>query len=599
MLCNPKTSERLDSGKAGWPLSNRLKPRWALFLPLLWFLLLITTLPAWARSWRVADFRTLFSVAEDGNAAVNERITLVFIGDWHGIHRFIPVEYPGPRGTNYSLFLKVMGVTDQDGHNLKYELKRTGPYKDIKIYIPGAADTSRTVQIRYSVNNAIRYFDDHDELYWNVTGNDWPVPIDHASAFVTLPPKAAGSGVRAQAFSGVYGSREKEATSTVNGADAEFESTNPLPMRGGLTIDLFIPKGVLQQPGTLTKLGWFVKSNPIVLLPLASLIVMFVLWWKRGRDPEAGISVAPMYEPPKDMTPAEVGALVDDSIDPRDITSTLIDLAVRGYITIEEKKEKILVFTTKDYVFHLVKPMAEWKDLAPHERVMLENMFQAGSQTSLSGLRNRFYTAIPVIRQDVLAALKKKGMYYVDPDSAHSYWLLGIIIIATPFLLAQWAGAISVFESVPVAIAAIAISAVIVWLFGRQMTAKTFYGVRTRVAILGFEEFMNRVDADRLKRMPPDTFEKYLPYAMALGVEHHWAQAFAGIIKNPPRWYISPDGTMFNPIYFTNSMQSMSSDVHQAFTSAPRSSSGGSGFGGGGGGGFSGGGFGGGGGGAF
>jgi len=124
--------------------------------------------------------------------------------------------------------------------------------------------------------------------------------------------------------------------------------------------------------------------------------------------------------------------------------------------------------------------------------------------------------------------------------------------------------------------------------------------------VLGFQEFMNRVDADRLKTMPPNTFEKFLPYAMALGVEHHWAQAFAGIIKDPPTWYAGPVGygygMAFNPILFSSSMHGMATDMHQVFVSAPRASSGGSGFGGGGfggGGGFSGGGFGGGGGGAF
>jgi uncharacterized membrane protein len=128
-------------------------------------------------------------------------------------------------------------------------------------------------------------------------------------------------------------------------------------------------------------------------------------------------------------------------------------------------------------------------------------------------------------------------------------------------------------------------------------------GARTRVAVLGFQEFMNRVDGERLKRMPPTTFEKFLPYAMALGVEHHWAQAFAGIVQDPPQWYVGPGGYAagFNPIFFSSSMHSMATDMHQVFVSAPRASSGGSGFGGGGGGGggFSGGGFGGGGGSAF
>jgi uncharacterized membrane protein len=133
------------------------------------------------------------------------------------------------------------------------------------------------------------------------------------------------------------------------------------------------------------------------------------------------------------------------------------------------------------------------------------------------------------------------------------------------------------------------------------MTAKTLLGARTKIAILGFQEFMNRVDADRIKRLPPDAFEKYLPYAMAFGVEHHWAQAFAGIAKDPPNWYVGPTPySAFNPVFFSGSMRSMASDMHQVFVSAPRASSSGSGFGGGGGGGgFSGGGFGGGGGSAF
>ena len=134
------------------------------------------------------------------------------------------------------------------------------------------------------------------------------------------------------------------------------------------------------------------------------------------------------------------------------------------------------------------------------------------------------------------------------------------------------------------------------------MTCKTFYGVRTFTSVRGFQEFMQRVDADRLKRMPPDTFEKYLPFAMALGVEQQWAHAFEGIVKDPPNWYQSSDGGMFSPRMFTSGLTSMSSQAQSAFVSAPRASSSGSGFSGGGGssgGGFSGGGFGGGGGGAF
>src|SRR5580698_10244735 len=312
-----------------------------------WFLIFATlvalAVPASAKSWRVSDFQDTITVNPDGSALVNETITLKFVGEWHGIHRTIPIEYHGPNGTNYQLFVDISSVTDENGVKLKYDSSTSGAYRDVKIYIPNAADATRTVEIAYRVRNGTRFFDGYDEFYWNVTGNDWPVPIDHASAFVTLPENAAG-GLRAQAFTGSYGSKESDATAEVKGADVVFETTHALPMRGGLTIDIYVPQGVLKPPSALAKLFWFLGSNPIVFLPLLTFAVMFGLWYSLGRDPDPGVSVAPQYEPPKGMCPAEAGTLLDDTIHPRDITSTIIDLAVRGYIKIEEKVDTFLVF---------------------------------------------------------------------------------------------------------------------------------------------------------------------------------------------------------------------------------------------------------------
>ncbi len=565
---------------------------------------LIFSNAAQAKSWRVTDFQDKIAVSQDGSAIVTERITLNFVGEWHGIHRTIPIEYPGPNGTNYELFLKVTSVTDESGNKLKYDSSTSSGARDLKIYIPGAVDATRTVEITYRVLNGTRFFKDYDEFYWNVTGNDWPVPIDHAAATVQLPPGAAGS-LRAQAFTGVYGSTQRDASADVQGAEAQFATNNPLPMRGGLTIDVYIPKDILQEPSALTKFFWFLFGNPILFLPLVTLAGMFALWWYKGRDPDPGMSVAPMYEPPPEISPAEAGTLLDDSIHPRDITSTMIDLAVRGYIKIEETAEKVLLFTHKDYIFHLLKPREQWgADLAPHERVMLENVFAGGDEIRLSSLKNRFYTAVPAIREDIMSALKRKGIYLLDPESANGYSIGAAVAIVLAFGIFQYMGWANFFNSAVLLVVCLLLSALIWFLFARVMTAKTMKGARTRIAVLGFQEFMNRVDADRLKVMPPTTFEKFLPYAMALGVEHHWAQAFAGIVKDPPGWYVGPGGVYggFNPIFFSSSMHSMASDMHQVFVSAPRASSSGSGFGGGGfggGGGFSGGGFGGGGGSAF
>ena len=144
--------------------------------------------------------------------------------------------------------------------------------------------------------------------------------------------------------------------------------------------------------------------------------------------------------------------------------------------------------------------------------------------------------------------------------------------IATPFTLVQYLG-IDLARFAARTLVGIAISVLIIWLFGREMTAKSILGGRTTVQILGFQEFMNRVDADRLKRMPPDTFEKYLPYAMALGVEHRWAHAFAGIVQNPPTWYVGPTAYSHvqpHPLHQLHGIDDL--DSEQVFVSAPRAS---------------------------
>src|SRR5215472_15036755 len=332
---------------------------------------------------------------------------------------------------------------------------------------------------------------------------------------------------------------------------------------------------------------------------------MFSLWWVKGRDPDPGMSVAPMYEPPEKMGPAEVGTLVDGSTDPRDITSVLVDMAVRGYVKIVETQHQGFLSSSKDYEFHLLKDRNQWNDLTDYERAMLDQVFAGGQVTLLSSLRNHFYTALPMIKSEIMTALKSKGMYAVDPDSAMGYWGFGLLMVALPYVAAQVFGFADFLNSIPITIGAALISLAIVVIIGKQLTACTLKGARTQVQIRGFQEFMNRVDADRLKRMPPDTFEKYLPYAMALGVEHRWAKAFEGILQTPPSWYQSSGGwgpgNTFSTYLFINSLGTMSQTASAAFVAAPRSSSGSSGWSGGGfsSGGFSGGGFGGGGGGAF
>jgi uncharacterized membrane protein len=570
---------------------------WAFAAQVLLVLLLVCSLPAWARSYHISKFNSNIHVEEDGSARIEEQITFVFKGVYQGIYRDIPVDYPGPSGSNYTLFIKLDSVTDDSGNKLKYEKKTNNGFLHLKIYVPGATDATRTVNIEYSVANGTRFFEDHDEFYWNVTGNDWPVPIEQASAMIYFPAEASGK-LRAQAFQGVYGSSQ-HASASVTGPGVSVETTDPLPMRGGLTGDVYIEKGVLHQPSGITRFFRFIRSNPVLTVPLWAFAVMFPLWWIKGRDPDPGMSVAPMYEPPEKMGPAEVGTLIDGSVDPRDITSVLVDMAVRGYVKIVETEHKGFLSSTKDYEFHLLKNRGEWNDLTDYETAMLGNVFAGSDVVLLSSLRNHFYTVLPAIKRGVMGALKTKGMYTLDPTSASGYQGLGLVLVILPYFALQAFGFADFLSSVPLAIGSGLIAVAIIVIIGRQLTATSLKGARTQVQIKGFQEFMNRVDADRLKRMPPDTFEKFLPYAMALGVEHRWAKAFEGIIQNPPSWYQGTYGPNFSTFYFVNSLGSMATTASSTFVSAPRASSSGSGWSGGGGGGFSGGGFGGGGGGAF
>ncbi|HEY6348456.1 MAG TPA: DUF2207 domain-containing protein [Candidatus Angelobacter sp.] len=564
--------------------------------------LLLLSIPAWGRSFQVTRFNANIHVEEDGSARVNEQISFAFAGEFHGIYRSIPVEYPGPDGTNYSLFVQVNHITDENGAALKFEKHTSNGYLKLKVYLE-ASNMTRTVNIEYTVLDASKFFEDHDEFYWNVTGNDWQVPIDSAAATLDFPAPASGQ-LRAQAFSGVYGSNNK-APCSVEGPVVSCATAHALDMHGGLTVDVYIPQGILHKPGAWTRVTWFVRSNPIVTLPAWAFLVMFTLWWVKGRDPDPGMSVAPMYAPPDKMGPAEAGTLVVDHVQPRDITAVLVDLAVRGYIKIAEVDHKGLLLTHKDYELHLLKDAGQWGELTDYERTMLQQVFQGGTMTHVSELRNRFYTAVPTLKTQILSALKQKGMYTLDPDSAAGFWVLGAIVTAAPYALLQWLGWADFFSGITPAVICIILAVLPVFLFGRELTAKSLLGAKTRVQVLGFEEFMNRVDADRLKRMPLDTFEKYLPYAMALGVEHRWAKAFEGIVQNPPSWYQSGSGwgpgNTFSTYLFVSSLGNMSQTASAAFVAAPRSSSGSSGWSGGGfsGGGFSGGGFGGGGGGAF
>jgi uncharacterized membrane protein YgcG len=286
----------------------------------------------------------------------------------------------------------------------------------------------------------------------------------------------------------------------------------------------------------------------------------------------------------------------------RDITATIVDLAVRVYIVIEEKEksEMLGLVHSKEYVFHLKKGMAQWAGLKAHELALLAGIFSDGGLTDveLSSLQNVFYKNLPGIKGDIFDALMRHGYFQHRPDYVRAGYLAGGLVTGALLLfmgisLAQRMG----MAPAPFFLAAI-LSAGIIAGFGWFMPARTTDGTKALAGVLGFEDFLSRVEASQMQRISqtPETFEKYLPYAMALGVEKKWVGAFQNIYSQPPSWY---QGGYYNggfyPLMFISSLDNMTTRASSVMASAPRSS-GGSGFGGGG---FSGGGMGGGGGGGF
>ena len=554
-----------------------------------------------ARSWHIRDFHSEIRVFRTGRMEVDETLKIQFDGTFHGIYRDFPVRYNGPGGFDYRLFTSVKGVEDGQGHDLKYETSKHGGDLRIKVYIPGAENATRTVTIHYRIENGLRFFDDYDELYWNVTGDQWPVPIDAASTTIHLPVEV--TGVRAKAYTGAFGSKAQNADVQVSGSMVHITSTRPLDMHEGLTADVAWEAGVIQRPTFLTKIGWFLRSNWPLGLPLLVFPAMFGLWWKRGRDPRLR-PIAARYEPPDGLTPGEEGVLVDDSPDMRDITATLVDLAVRGFVTIEEhdkKKYLGLIGTERDYAFDLARPKDAWQGLAAHEEALLNGIFDDGAtgHVDLEDLEDSFYRKLSGIKDDLFDALMNRGYYGRRPDRVRGMWL-GVALVGTVLCFMGGLKLASHFAFSGLAVGiGVVLSGLVVAVIGWFMPAKTVAGTRALEAVLGFEEFLKRVEEPRFQKLikGPKDFERFLPHAMALGVEKSWAKAFEGIYTEPPSWYRGTSATGFNTGLFVASLGNLSARTSSVMTSQPRSSSGSSGFGGGGG--FSGGGFGGGGGGAF
>ena len=564
--------------------------------------LILFSSPAFAQYFTIDKFHSDIMIDEDSSIIVKETIDVEFHQQRHGIYREIPFKYRDDFGKVITTPTKVLSVTDGSGKAWKYKVERTGPVINVRIgdarkYVEGR----QTYIITYQVENVILFFKDHDELYWNVTGNFWKAPIKEASATASLTTKNKSKNLMAAGYEGGYGSKEECGYETYENT-GKFYTKRNLKMGEGLTAVLGWDKGLVSPPSSWKKFWWAVnlKENWVFLLPIFSFLYMGNRWYRKGRDPKVRESVTVMYEPPKfenqPLTPAEVGTLVDEKLDPRDITSTIVGLAVKGYIKIEETEKEGIIFDKTDYYLRRVKgPDA---NVSPFERELLERLLGGKAGVRVSDLKNKFYAYLPELKKALYGELTRKKYFLSSPEKVrNSYLVAGFLVfvfsvLAFVFLVPNpgWKGIIAGI-----------LTGTSVLGFAKSMPAKTRAGASAYMDVLGFQEFMNRAEKDRLERMgDKDLFSKFLPYAIALDVADNWAKAFEGIYQEPPDWYVSPGGfRMFSPYAFTHSLNSVTSNLSSAMFSAPRGSSGGGSGGGFGGGGSSGGGFGGGGGGSW
>jgi Predicted membrane protein (DUF2207) len=360
--------------------------------------------------------------------------------------------------------------------------------------------------------------------------------------------------------------------------------------------------------------------------PIGVAIYMFWLAWTRGGDPEQD-SISVQYEPPNNLTPAECGALLDNAVAPRGITATITDLSVKGHLTIEQKENPAPGDHT-DYVFHLVKPLTEVGNLKPHEREVLASIFSptnpllqlsqslakmevaqrtAGNEAlasftssveakaketsdlylkvsgasdaprnsvSLSDAQNRFFLHLARIRDAIFEGLVADGYYGNRPDRIRMIYAMKGVLLGLLMAVIGAALALVTRTAPLVLILTGLLAGVVVLGFGWFLPARTTTGAQALAKVLGFREFLGRVEKDHIERLEksPDLFEKYLPYAMALAVENRWTQAFANITVPAPGWYRCKEGGGFLPMHLTGDLNQMSNQAAGLSSSSSASS---------------------------
>jgi len=454
-------------------------------------------------------------------------------------------------------------------------------------------------EISYVVDNALIYRsegnDNKSELYWNVIGTGRENYTAYSDVLIKkysgLNPLDVVCYVGASGVSDQYCSKEKLA----NG-DIYIKVERLLGIGEGYTIAVSYPEGSFAEilGGEPTPLEQVIKVISLYggcCCPLPILILMFVVWWFKGRDTKAQ-GVIPIYSVPEGFSPLIASFVNNMSLKDKDISATLIDLAIKGYIKIEQVSKS-------QYFFHNLKKSSNWDNLTSYEKEILNGLFISGGSekdsVSNGSLKERFYTTVSKVKRLVeTEAVKNKKYFEGSPSLKRG--IFTAIGIGFGFLM-------SLLSSIsPFYILGGVVSGIIIIIFGFFMGKRSREGVLAYHEMLGLKMYIDLAEEERIKFFNnPDKFEQIklfetlLPYAMIFGLEKKWAKEFENIYTEPPSWYSGYNVNNFNAFYLASALSSFNNSMRATTYASPQSegshvSSGGSGFSGG----FSGGGFGGG-----
>lgn len=546
----------------------------------------------------IISYTSQIAVNTDNSVDVTE--TIVYDSgseSHHGIYRDI---YPYS-AQNRKMSIDQISVVDENGNPYQYQVSSSGKNLRIKIGDPNQTFTGlKTYIIRYHVTRAVSQLKDLDEIYWDVTGNYWTMPIENVSATVVLPSRI--NAIQTACYYGPAGS--KQSCQLGSGADNAYAFRAPevLNAKDGLTVAVGFAKGtVFTYTAADEASNWFSVYWTwflIALLPLLTLIFSLWYWHKRGRDPRGTGTIVPQYDVPENLTPLEVGGIVSEKVSPSQLPAEIIYLATKGYLKIRQLEESFIgLIKSTDYELTKLKDFSDLPN--KFDRLLLQSLFRLEKQSvKISDLRNSFYQDTPMIITSALDGLLNKG-YYKNLGRMKGLTISRVAKMIIVALVVTWislllgdTSSFPVFQINPVPfIIGVILSILVFNIVYRFSPAKTEKGVSLKEYLLGLKSYLQIAEKDRLlfhnaPEKRPEVFEALLPYAMVLGVAKIWAKEFEGIYTTPPSWYSGPNNAVFNAVVFNQAMSSFNSLASSSLSSSPgHSGSGGGGFSGGGGGG--------------